>query len=164
VSRTDPRPRRSIVALLLVPSAIGIAVLLVVLRLHYQPPRVPTYTLEGPADAGVIRRGDLFEIALRPDRALTGAIAARGFLVRGDEVRPWDPPFEVSVQGTVRLSGTAASLFAGVPDGPWVVTLAVGRPEVLPTAPSDILRAQSSSDDAEGWRLLRLPIELERAQ
>ena len=48
---------------------------------------------------------------------MTGAIAARGFLLRGDTVRPWDPPFSVDGDGTVHIAGAVDVLFAGVPAG-----------------------------------------------
>jgi hypothetical protein len=54
------------------------------------------------------------------------------------------------------------ALFAGVPAGPWEVAIAVGRPETLPTAPRDILRARdggAAGADA-AWRLVRQRIVL----
>jgi hypothetical protein len=91
---------------------------------------------------------------------VTGAVAVRGFLLRGDEVRPWDPPFEVSRDGSVRVSGPVDALFKGVPAGEWEVALAVGRPEALPTAPRDVLRARDPDAGSQAWRLLRRRVVL----
>jgi hypothetical protein len=61
----------------------------------------------------------------------------------------------------VRISGPVDSLFAGVPPGPWQVAVAVGRPETLPTAPRDVLRARDSDGGTTAWRLVVVPIRLE---
>ena len=65
-------------------------------------------------------------------------------------------------RGTVRLDGAVDTLFAGVPLGAWDVAIAVGRPETLPTAPRDILRARDAgaSDADAAWRLVRERIVL----
>ena len=157
---SDGGPGRGrIVAVLLVPAAILVAAGLLVLRMHLEPPRVPTYALAPPPapDEEPVKlvRGTRFEIEARPDAEVTGAVAVRGFLLRGDQVRPWDPPFEVTRDGTVRVVGTVDQLFAGVPAGEWEVALAVGRPESLPTAPRDVLRARDPDAGSEAWRLLR---------
>ncbi len=173
-----PTTNSSTPAVLLVSVAIAVAGALLALRLHFQPPTVPAYTLgasEPPlhappspardatgsaADREVpVARAGRFSIAAHPEGAVVGAIAARGFLVRDGHVRPWDPPFEVTRDGSVRIAGPADTLFAGVPDGPWEIALAVGRPETLPTAPNDILRVRGDAGLA-AWRLLRERIRL----
>ena len=147
---------RNKIALALVPAAAAVAVALVSLRLHFQPPSVPAFAVAGAQpDAVPLAAGGNFELELRPLGPVAGAIAARGFLLRGDTVRPWDPPFSVSRDGTVRIAGAVDTLFAGVPPGPWEVAVAVGRPETLPTAPSDILRARGEQPENAGWRLVR---------
>jgi hypothetical protein len=151
---------QSKIALVLLPAAVIVAVGLVTLRLYFQPPTVPAFAIAGaPAgsagDAIPVAAGGSFEVELRPEAPVTGAIAARGFLLRGDEVRPWDPPFSVSADGTVRIAGPVDTLFAGVPAGAWEVAVAVGRPETLPTAPNDILRAREVDPRALSWRLVR---------
>ncbi len=150
---------RNKIALVLVPGAAAVAVALVSLRLHFQPPTVPVFTV---ADARADSDGELsleagghFELELRPQQPVAGAIAARGILLRGDTVRPWDPPFTVAGDGTVRIEGTVDALFAGVPPGPWEVAIAVGRPENLPTAPRDVLRARDQQPEGVSWRLVR---------
>jgi hypothetical protein len=148
-------------ALLLVPTAIAVAAGLVALRLHFQPPTVPTYVVKEASDTEVaLQAGDRFEIAAQPTAPVQGAIAARGFLIRGDEVRAWDPPFSVATDGSVRISGPVDALFRGVPPGAWEVAVAVGRPELLPTAPRDVLSRRADDGGPAGWRLVRERVRL----
>jgi hypothetical protein len=158
-SRTS---RGRLVAVLLVPAATLVAAALLVLRMHVEPPTVPTYALaSATAEEPVqLAPGARFEIEARPTQEVTGAIAARAFLLRGDEVRPWNPVIEVERDGTVRVSGAVEKLFAGVPAGEWEVALAVGRPESLPTAPHDVLRARNPDAGSEAWRLVRRRVVL----
>jgi hypothetical protein len=159
---------RNKIALVLVPGAAAVAVGLVSLRLHFQPPTVPAFAVvdaradaQGAAGQGAppeevtLVAGGHFDLELRPEHPVTGAIAARGFLLRGETVRPWDPPFTVAGDGTVRIEGAVDVLFAGVPPGPWEVAIAVGRPENLPTAPNDVLRGREQQPEGVSWRLVR---------
>lgn len=151
---------RNKIALVLVPGAAAVAVGLVGLRMHFQPPTVPAFAVAGAAQGALgaevsVDAGGQFRLELRPLVPVIGAIAARGFLLRGDTVRPWDPPFSVAPDGTVDISGPVDVLFAGVPPGPWEVAIAVGRPETLPTAPNDVLRARGQQPESVGWRLVR---------
>jgi len=167
------RPRRNAIAFLLVPSAVVAAGALVLIRLHFQPPNVPRYQATvlgdvqattqdaGPPEDRLLRRDSLFEIELRPQNAVTGAVGARAFLLRGDEVHGWDPPFSVSLDGVVRIAGTVDKLFEGIPRGRWEVAIAVGRPEVLPTAPHDVLYRRGNDPILAGWHLVRIPVRLE---
>jgi hypothetical protein len=150
------------VPLLLVPTAIAIAGALLWLRLHFQPPTVPPYTLDTHSQGAVLRPGDRFEANVRPASPVTGAVAARAFLLRGSEVRPWDPPFQISRDGSVRIAGAVAELFPNVPAGEWELAVAVGRPETLPIAPKDVLRVRDANGDvgAAAWRLVRQRITL----
>jgi hypothetical protein len=144
-----------IVALSILPGAVLVAAVLLGLRLHFQPPTVPEYALVANGDTETLRPGGRFEIEVRPLGPVTGAVGARAFLLRGDAVRPWDPPFVVDRDGSVRIAGPVASLFAGVPAGEWEVAVAVGRPEMLPTAPKDVLRAREPHAGDAAWRLVR---------
>jgi hypothetical protein len=149
------------IALVLLPAAAAVAVGLVSLRLHFQPPTVPDFAVAGATEPLAVMPGTSFAIELKPRAPVSGAIAARGFLLRGDEVRPWDPPFTVAPDGTVRIAGAVDTLFAGIPAGPWEIAVAVGRPETLPTAPKDVLRASREQAPAEAsWRLVRERISL----
>lgn len=162
-------PLQRIVAVALVPGAALGAGALIALRLHYQPPRVPDYAVAGPvAAAGPDHDGrplaphGQFDIELRPLAPVDGAVGARGFLLRGDVVRPWDPPFQVTRDGTITIAGPVDTLFDGVPPGPWEIAVAVGRPEALPTAPRDVLRERSRDAGADAsWRLAILRVVLE---
>ena len=151
---------RNKVAALLVPAAGVVALTLVALRMHFEPPTVPPYALARPADGAVLSQGGRFDVTLRPASPVRGIVGARGFLVRDEEVRPWDPPFRVDADGAVRIEGDVDVLFAGVPPGPWTVAIAVGRPEVLPTAPRDVLRARADDGSPASWRLVRERVQL----
>ena len=160
---SNPRTRRhSRLAALVAPAAVVFAGALLVLRLHFQPPTVPPYTLATFSDVTVLQRGGHFEFDARPTQEVTGAVGARAFLVRGTDVRPWDPPFEVSRDGSAHIRGPVDTLFAGVPPGDWEIDVAIGRPETLPTAPKDVLRARDTDVDAgaAAWRLVRERIVL----
>jgi hypothetical protein len=108
-----------------------------------------------------VKHGQRFGVALRPRASSRGAVGARAFLLRGDEVRGWDPPSSVTVDGIVRIEGSVDDLFRGVPPGDWEAAIAVGRPEVLPTAPRDVLERTSDDPDRAGWHLVRLKIRLD---
>jgi len=153
---------RSAIAPVLIATAVAGAVALVALRLHFQPPTIPSYAVVGDDGREVVLapRGN-FAIDLRPARPVDGAIGARAFLLRGSEVRPWDPPFSVTREGTIRIAGPVDVLFAGVPAGPWEIAVAVGRPELLPTAPNDILKARADDGRPAGWHLLRQRVRIE---
>jgi hypothetical protein len=154
--------RRCLPALLLVPAAVAVAGSLLALRLYFQPPTVPPYRLAAPREEIALRPGDHFEMNMFPTAPVTGAVGARTFLLRGDQVRPWEPPFEVARDGSVRIAGPVDALFVNVPAGEWEIAVAVGRPETLPTAPKDVLRGRDAVVDAgaAAWRLLRERIRL----
>jgi hypothetical protein len=147
------------VALLLVPAAIVVAAMLLLLRVRLEPPTVPTYVVVdgGPA---VLAAGARFEMDVAPATPVAGAVGVRAFLLQDDTVRPWDPPVDVGKDGSVHVAGPVDRLFAGVPAGEWEVALAVGRPETLPTAPLDVLRARGVDGGAAAWRLVRLRVRL----
>ncbi len=130
---------------------------------------MPSYSLvrAGATDGGTeggefaVRPGATFEMVLRPASPVEGAIGARAFLLRGSEVRPWNPPSSVGLDGSVRITGPVDTLFAGIPAGGWEVAVAVGRPEVLPSAPGDITRARDEDTRPSAWRLVRERVRLE---
>jgi hypothetical protein len=147
--------RGKLVALLLVPAAVAVAGGLLLLRLRLEPPTVPGFAIAGDGGVTTVSRGEMFEMKVAPGAPVEGAIGARAFLLRGDEVRPWTAPYVVALDGTVTVSGPVDVLFDGVPPGEWEVAIAVGRPEALPTAPRDILRARDAGADDAAWRLVR---------
>lgn len=145
-----------VVAILLVPAAAVVAVVAIVLRMHFQPPTVPMYSLATDAGAEMtLRPGMAFELVARPTAHAAGVVAAKGFLFRGEERRPWDPPFTVDVDGTVRISGPVEALFKGVPSGTWDVAVALGRPETLPSMPGDVQRARDTDGRPAAWHVIR---------
>ncbi|HXX68625.1 MAG TPA: hypothetical protein VEK07_15665 [Polyangiaceae bacterium] len=162
---------RRAAAIALVPTAVATALALVVLRVHFQPPSLSRYvesTGGGDSDgAGGVTLAPVslqpdgrFEMELRPTAPVRGAVGARGFLLNGDDVRPWDPPLSVSIDGIVRVVGPVERLFAGIPTGTWDVAIAVGRPEFLPTAPNDVVQARDHGREGSGWQLLIKRIRL----
>jgi hypothetical protein len=146
---------RRTLPLVIAPGAALLAAGLIAARLHFEPPTVPVYAIAADAGEVVLRPGADFEMELHPTAPVLGAVGARGFLLRGEQVRPWDPPFVVGRDGSVRISGSVEKLFAGIPPGEWEVAVAVGRPETLPTAPRDVLRAREVDAGATAWRLVR---------
>jgi hypothetical protein len=157
----SPNPQSRVAAVLLISAAVVAAAALLLLRLHFQPPTVPDYALAGDAGSErVLARGTAFVMDLRPEGPVAGAVGARAFLVQGDVVRPWDVPFTVLRDGSVRIEGTSDALFAGVPTGAWEVAIAVGRPENLPTDPRDVLRARvATTDGGAAWHLVRQRVQ-----
>ena len=147
------------IALLLVPAAIALAVVLLVMRVRLEPPTVPPFELLDGGTA-VIHPGGRFVMEVEPVGQVVGAVGVRGYLVQGDTVRPWDPPVDVVRGGTVHIEGPVDRLFAGVPPGEWDVALAVGRPETLPRAPVDVLQARGTDAGAAAWRLVRMRVRL----
>jgi hypothetical protein len=149
--------RSSRLAALVLPAAVVVAGGLLALRLHFQPPTVPPYTLANSGVVTVLHPGGHFELDIHPTAEVTGAVGARAFLVRGNDIRAWDPRFEVSRDGSAHIGGDVDSLFAGVPLGDWEIDVAIGRPETLPTAPRDVLNARNADVDAgmAAWHLVR---------
>ena len=152
---------RSVAPLIVVGVAVLGAAALLLLRMRIEPPTVPPYALaEDDAGAAVLRAGATFRMVATPKGIVTGAVGARGFLVRGEDVRPWEPVFAVDRDGTIHVEGAVEALFAGVPPGAWDVAVAVGRPETLPTAPRDILPARDAGGANAAWCLVREHIVL----
>ncbi|WP_437625323.1 hypothetical protein [Sorangium sp. So ce1151] len=61
----------------------------------------------------------------------------------------WRPPVEITAEGVVRIAGTREAVFPGMPEGPWEVVLAVGRPDALPADPA---AAQGAPKDLQVLR------------
>jgi hypothetical protein len=141
------------IALALVPGAAVVAVCLVSLRMHFQPPTVPSFAIADAMDGASLGHGDDFNLVIKPAVPLKGAIAARGFLLQDDKTLPWKPDFAIAADGTVRVSGPVDTLFKDVPPGAWDVAVVVGRPETLPAKPEDVLRARDQYELS--WRLVR---------
>ena len=150
--------------MLLAPTAVFVAVGMLVLRMQIQPPTIPPYRIAPSASAGQepeLRPGDRFTLTLEPVGQLTGAITGRGFLLQGDQVRPFEPEFLVDRDGTIHVAGDVSKLFAGVPPGEWEVEIAVGRPETLPTSTRDVLRPRDADAGPAAWWLVRQRVHLD---
>jgi hypothetical protein len=163
---------RNAIAYFLVPSAVVMAAGLILLRLHFQPPTVPRYEMTlrtretpsaqiDPAEELILPKGVDLEIEIHPTVPVRGAVGARAFLLRGDELRPWDPPFTAGLDGSIRIAGRVDELFRTVPRGSWDMAVAVGRPEVLPTVPHDVLQRRDQDPIEAGWHLVHKRIRLD---
>jgi hypothetical protein len=150
-----------IVALLLVPVGAVVAAGAVALRMHFQPPTVPDYSLVGvaPGSEVTLAPGGSFTMVMQPSGQVTGIVGAHGLLLGQGQARPWDPSFSVAANGTVSVAGTREQLFPGVPPGEWDVAVAVGRPETLPTRPGDF-SADHGHDDRAGFRIVHQRLHL----
>ena len=174
MARMEPRPRRGnsgrLAALLVVPAAVLVTGALLGLRLHFQPPTVPRYVVDSVGEAPVepvdLPRGvgRTFVMGLRPQGAVYGAVGARGFLLRDGKVSPWEAPFLVARDGSMRIEGAVDTLFAGIAPGEWEVAVAVGRPETLPRDARDVLHArdpEAATNAAQAaWHLVTERIRL----
>lgn len=148
-----------VVAAILLPLAAVIAVVAVFLRLHFQPPTVPPYSLSSvtgvsgaPAGDGhdevTLRPGSDFELVARPATPPAGIVGAKGFLLRSGDNRLWDAPYTAQPDGTIRIGGPVDTVFRNVPAGAWDVAVAVGRPETLPSMPADVERREGDPSPA----------------
>ena len=152
-----PSPQGRAVAVVLIGAALAGAAALLLLRLHFQPPTVPDYALAADVESErEATRGGTFVMDLHPAGPVAGAVGARAFLVQGEIVRPWDVPYTVQRDGSVRIEGATDTIFAGVPAGAWEIAVAVGRPENLPTDPREVLHARVATiDGGAAWHLVR---------
>lgn len=96
-----------------------------------------------------------FRLLLRPDRAVRGPVAARVFLIRGDESRRWETPVDISNEGAIRIVTPLDTLPPGS-GGAWEMVVVVARPGALPDAPPPAGR----KDDA-AMHVLRARVEFE---
>lgn len=143
----EPRGRSGrVIALAMLPLAAGVAVVAIFLRLHFQPPLVPPYSLEGAAPGPVtLRPGMSFEMVARPASPPTGNVGAKGFLLRVGHNHLWNAPYTTDVDGTVHIGGPVDEVFKGIAPGAWDVAIAVGRPEMLPSMPGDLERPRDET-------------------
>jgi hypothetical protein len=153
------------VALLLVPGAALLAVVMLVLRVNVQPLTLPPYSIaEGSTTE--LRPGGQFTLQLDPRGPLTGAVGAKAFLTRdaqdpqSTQMHPWEPVFLVDKDGTIHIAGPVDTLFAGVPAGEWELDVVVGRPELLPQSPTAALKGRDTEISGGAWHLLHERIRL----
>jgi hypothetical protein len=147
------------VALLLVPGAALLAVVMLVLRVHVQPLTVPPYVIAA-GDSTELHAGGQFSLQLDPRGPLTGAVGARAFLTQGAQIRDWDPVFVVDKDGTIHVAGPVDKVFPGVPAGDWELDVVVGRPELLPRSAQDALKGHDVDISGGSWHLLHERIRI----
>lgn len=148
------KPGRT-VALLLVPGAATLAVIMLVLRVRVEPLTIPPYSIAAGATTDLVA-GGAFSLQLDPRGPLTGAVGARAFLSQGagKPIHDWEPRFLVDKDGTIHVAGPVDKLFAGVPPGEWELDVVVGRPELLPRSAEEALKGRDNDLGAGAWRLL----------
>jgi len=103
-------------------------------------------------------RGDSqLVVAVRPEIAVSGPVAARAFVVQGAEASEVLPHAEVAPTGAIELRFRGADLI-GTRRGSASLRVIVGRPEALRTL------AEGAAPEPAGtparWRLLTVPLEL----
>lgn len=117
---------------------------------------------DAPADAVVELHADSrIEMVLRPAKAVTGEVGARGFLMQGGAAKAWAPPVQISNDGAVRITGGAGDLFGG--PGEWEVVWAVGRPSDLPSDATDVAAEASGARRTHSWKLLTRKVRIVEA-
>lgn len=142
-----------IIALLLVPGAAALAVVMLLLRVHVQPLTIPPYSIASGSTTE-LRPGGQFSLELDPKGPLTGAVMAKAFLLQGTTLHAWEPVFVVDKDGTIHVAGPVDTLFAGVPAGEWELEVVVGRPEQLPRTPDDAVKGRDAPVSGGAWQLL----------
>lgn len=109
----------------------------------------------------LLRAESRVALTLRPERAIEGDIGVRAFLAGDGGARPFDAPFVVATNGTVRLTGVAGELFREVPDGAFTIVVAVGRKRSLPESFAEADRL--STQPTASVRVLKKAFVLSRA-
>src|SRR5258708_36678445 len=83
------KAKRSNLAVALVATPVMVALVLVLLRLHFEPPLVPSYELAGAPSEIILKPGDRVEMNLLPSAPVQGAIGEAAFLLWASAGRPW---------------------------------------------------------------------------
>lgn len=168
--------RRWIGGLASAAAALAALLVLVLGRPDGLPP-LPEYQLEllggtqemrsGEGPEGSVAKkyveGNRFELLLRPQAKVEGEVAVRSFLARGEDLRPFEVPAEISDQGAVRLQGEIGR-DVQIEAGAWTLWLTVGRPGTLPTI--EEFRAHLAAPAPApgpapgGWALYRTSFEV----
>ena len=97
-------------------------------------------------------------VAARPETAVTGTVAARAFVVQGDDASEIPSNAQVAPTGAIELRFRGAELIGGR-HGAASLRVVVGRPEALRQFPArPILPAATVADGR--WRVLTVPLGL----
>jgi hypothetical protein len=99
-----------------------------------------------------------FSFTFRPRANVTGPVAARALVQRGDETRLLRLVPEVSANGAVRLAGSGQQVFDDLPRGAWTLLLVAGRPSQITSDAAAL--AQLARDPGAGVRSARRKIIL----
>jgi len=97
-------------------------------------------------------------VAARPETAVTGTVAARAFVVQGDEATEVAPNAQVAPTGAIELRFLGSDLI-GARHGTASLRLFVGRPEALRVLPARPAAAPPGDSDPR-WRVLTVPLDL----
>lgn len=97
----------------------------------------------------------LLVVAARPETAVTGTVAARAFLVQGEDITEIAANAQVAPTGAIELHFRGAELI-GARHGTASLRVIVGRPAALQALPA---RADSPTTDGR-WRVLTVPLDL----
>ncbi len=109
-----------------------------------------------------------FELVVRPERAVEGAVDLRAVAVRvapqrsGAKAVPLDWRWQRAPGGggAARVSGRAGELLR-LPPGRWRIVVFVGRPDALPKDRESLERlARNGAPEGPGWRRLETTVEV----
>jgi hypothetical protein len=182
IALVQDRPRRSRLksGLLAVAGGCGAVAVALVLWLHPAPGELalPAYSIaarggikqaRGVAADGAedgkrvveeqqLEPDSLLVVTARPETAVDGTVAARVFVVQGDQATEVAPNAQVAPTGAIELRFRGADLI-GARHGAASLRVIVGRPEALQALPAGPGLPASAVTDAR-WRVLTVPLAL----
>lgn len=178
--RDLPRRWRLKTALLAAAGACAAVAVALVLWLHPAPGELslPAYSIaarggikqargvatDGPEDGQTVAAEQQLEpdsllvVTARPETAVDGTVAARAFVVQGDQATEVAPNAQVAPTGAIELRFRGAELI-GARHGAASLRLIVGRPEALQALPAGPTLPAAAVTDAR-WRVLTVPLLL----
>ncbi len=141
------------------------AALVLLLRAPGTQPPLPSYAMELSGGVQEMRGdpaspprtfppGSQLELVLRPQTAVSGPLAVRYFLGRGNALQPWPAPGVITADGSVRVAGTVGREIT-IPPGEWTLWVVVGRPEKLPDAVALSAHLSRPPPGEPDWVLLK---------
>jgi hypothetical protein len=77
------------------------------------------------------------QLILRPEKEVSGEVAFRAFLVRGDRWIEWSPPFALDVSGSIVIEGQTSELLR-VDPGEWTLVFVLARPAEVDAAAKQV--------------------------
>lgn len=113
-----------------------------------------------PGPLPTFRRGSRFELIARPSTAVSGQVAARFFLGRGQPRSEWPVAYEISPDGVVWVAGTVGSEIK-IPSGKWTLWVVVGRPGKLPNAEELSAHLSRPPPGKPDWVVVRSRLRIE---